>query len=131
MRPRRKSLALVGLVLFVSACHAPISIYNGQQNRIYQTEDASRAVVGLSKTAINLNQATPQHLSDGDTRYVRDFALAFDDWRHEYSLGTSTIGQIQVTFNTLNRNLSKDASNATLKSVLDAVAAALGAIGGK
>jgi len=115
----------------VTACHAPITIYNAQQQRIYNTEDAERAVIGLSRTAINLNTSNPQHLSDQDTRYVRDFALAFDEWRTSYAAGKSTVGQVQDTFNALNRNLSKDATNNTLKAVLDAVSQAIAAIGSK
>ena len=128
MRLRNSVLALA---IAASSCAAnpPPNLYTTQQTRIYQTENAEQAVIALSQMAVSLNASTgPTHLSDANTRLVRDFALAFDAWRTGYSNGTATVQQILATYTQLNTALQTDASSAGLKAILATVQVALNAI---
>lgn len=128
------ALLAVTLTLPIVACAPklpPAGVYNQSETRIYQTEDAEQAVIRLSQSAVALNATTgPTHLSDTDTAYVRDFALAFDQWRASYANGDSTLAQAQTAFDTLNSRLSVDAKSAALRAVLAVVADALSKLSG-
>ena len=129
------TLALVALLtstILTGACapKAPPNL-TPVQTRINNTETAEQAVIALSQTAINLNTPNAQGrkvLSDGDTRLVRDFALAFDAWRTGYANGTTPFAQVNTILTTLNTSLSADAKSDTLKTVLAAVTSAVAAI---
>ncbi len=128
-----KKIILIVMLLcagtvFTAGCASapPVGLYTVDQTKIYNTENAEQTVIALSQTAINLNGQG--HLSDADTRLVRDFALTFDTWRVSYASGSSIVAQAQSSFTVLTNSLSTDATSNTLKASLALVLAAINAI---
>lgn len=117
MRPRAL-VPIVLLVMLTGCASNPALSPKGQ--RAEQAGKVLDVVKALSETAINLNAipaGQPGHLTDQDTRAVRDFALAIIPACQAY-VDTGTWAGIQTAVDSFGKALSANAKvSVTLKSV--------------
>jgi hypothetical protein len=113
------------------ACiHPPPSIVTPAGQRAYTADQLVKDLTALSQTAINLNATTGrEHLSDQDTRYVRDFALSAGAAATSYARGQGTLQVVILGVQTLMVQLSADAkTNPTFSKALVIVSAGVNAL---
>jgi hypothetical protein len=85
----RKRLYVLPLCLLLWACPAQLPpSYSAHAQRANQADAILKAVTVFSQTTINFNAipfGQPGHITDADTRVVRDFALAIADALQAYT----------------------------------------------
>lgn len=121
--------ALVTAGVSTAACppKPPAGTYSPTGTRAAAADQGLKDLTAVSQTAINLNATTGRlHLSDRDTRLVRDAVLAIGTALDQYAKGTSTAVQVRAGLDTLLPQLSVEArANATLAKVLAVLASTL------
>ena len=114
----RRAAPLLLLVCMVGCASTPALSPKAQ--RATQAGHVLDVVKALSETAINLNAipaGQPGHLTDTDTRVVRDFALAIIPACQAY-VDTGTYAAIQAAIDSFGKALSANAkASVTLKAV--------------
>jgi hypothetical protein len=120
-----KYLIFILALSIFPACYGnpPAGTYDPITMKAYHADRLVQDLQALSETAINLNgTAGALHLSDKDTRLVRDFALAAAQAAQAYANGNGSLTVIVTGLDTLTRGLSTEAkANSTFAKVLAAV----------
>jgi hypothetical protein len=128
------AMIVVGLMGAVqSGCmhkQPPAGTYSDAGLKAFNADAFIVDLTALSQVAVNLNAtAGGEHLSDANTRMVRDFALAAGKATDNYGRGTGTLANIKDTYTTLLTDLPADVRiNPKLAAALQLIANGLNVI---
>jgi hypothetical protein len=108
----------------------PAGTYSPVGTKAFQADAAITDLSAVSQTAINLNAQTgPLHLSDANTRIVRDLILTTAAALSSYGQGATTAGTVQAAWSTGLKSLGAEVTaNPTLQTALAVVSAAIAAL---
>ena len=125
-------LSLFAIVPSTSGCAPtpPPGTYTDLGLRNQKADVVLNDLLAVSKTAINLNATAGKlHLSDVDTRAVRDAALTVGAAVKSYAAGANTLQAASDALVVLNNKFSQEARvNPTLRATLLVLSQALAAL---
>ena len=126
--------SLVGLLALAGspACvhQPPAGTYSAQGTKAFNADQILKDLQALSETAINLNATSgAEHLSDANTRIVRDLTLTTGAAVNSYGTGATTLDTIKSTYALGVNKLSTEAVlNPKLTAALGVIQRALDAL---
>lgn len=128
------ALTLAAGVAGATACsihrQPPPGTYTDAGLKAYNGDQFLKDLLALSQTAINLNAAAgAEHLSDANTRLVRDFSLSAAAEATAYAQGKSAAAQIRFTTAEFMSHIQVErAAHPTLAAILDIIVAEVNAL---